>query len=94
MPTKKTKVDDHGRRAEEFRDAVVVHNSVRHGRDTPGGLNGFRWFWSERTDPILERCDCGWRLDRKPTPHYRVKLGELFRDPVATPRGKPTKRAT
>jgi hypothetical protein len=49
---------------------VVVHNHVRHERDTRSGLNGFR-AWREEVSDKIEPCDCGWQ-PAKP-PHYRVK---------------------
>jgi hypothetical protein len=47
--------------------AVLVHNHIRHSKNTPSGENGFRAWYQESTDGLVG-CRCGWAR----IAHYRV----------------------
>jgi len=48
---------------------VLVHNHVKHKKNTPNGVSGFR-AWTQLPDAEgLAGCDCGW----SGLPHYRVQ---------------------
>ena len=45
---------------------VLMHNSVRHSRNMPCGLNGFRAWTDVKPPPGFKPCHCGW----SGLPHY------------------------
>ena len=58
---------------------ALVHNHVKHGPNTPIGVNGFR-AWLQTVgddDPPLVECDCGWGA--RAGVHYRVDLERVRR---------------
>jgi hypothetical protein len=42
---------------------ILCHNHVLHGRDTPHGQRGFRWFSVKLPAPGWQECPCAWRPD-------------------------------
>jgi hypothetical protein len=45
---------------------VLMHNHVRHTRDMPYGLNGFRAWYENKPPKGFKKCSCGW----SGLPHY------------------------
>ena len=50
---------------------ILAHNHVRHTKDMPSGVNGFR-FWTQKRESGWVRCNCGWQG----VPHYCAKGDE------------------
>ena len=48
-------------------DRILLHNHVRHTKDMPCGVNGFRaWTQRKGTQGNFKKCHCGWAG----LPHY------------------------